>query len=189
MGTLRQDFRYGLRMLRRSPGFTAAAVITLALAIGANTAIFSIVYPVLLRPLPYHDADRLVTIGDTRHKTCCSYVASYPDFQDWARDARSFESLAGHAPDAFTVTGNGEPKTLFCAMVTVNFFSTLGVTPILGRDFLPGEDLPEGPGPNVALLTFDFWRSDFGGDPKIVGRVVHLDGRPVTVVGILPRNF
>ena len=190
MGTLRQDFRYGLRTLRRSPGFTTTAIITLALAIGANTAIFSIVYPVLLRPLPFRDPDRLITLGEARHKTdCCSYTASYPDFQDWASDAKSFASLAGYAPDAFTVTGNGEPKTLFCAMVTVNFFSTLGVTPILGRGFLPGEDLPEGSGPTVAILSYDYWKSDFAGDPAVIGRVVHMDSKPVTIVGVLPRNF
>src|SRR5580658_2354123 len=132
MGTLKQDFRFGLRMLRKNPGYTAVAIITLALAIGANTAIFSVVYPVLLRPLPFRDADRLVTIGEGRHQVgCCSYVASYPDFLDWKRSAKSFQSLAGYAPDAFTITGNGDAKTMFCAMVTTNFFSTMGVSPVL----------------------------------------------------------
>jgi putative ABC transport system permease protein len=190
MGTLKQDFRYGLRMLRKSPGYTAVAIITLALAIGANTAIFSVVYPVLLRPLPFGDPDRLVTIGEGRHQAgCCSYLASYPDFLDWKRSAKSFQSLAGYAPDAFTITGNGDPKTMFCAMVTTNFFSTLGVSPVLGRDFAAGEDLPEGSGPTVALLSYSFWHSDFSADPKIIGRVLRLDGKPVTVVGILPRSF
>ena len=190
MGTLSQDLRYGLRMLRKQPGFTAVAVITLALAIGANTAIFSVVYPVLLRPLPFRDAGRLVTIGESRDKIgCCSYYASYPDYLDWAASLKSIHSLAGYASDAYTITGNGEPKTVFAAMVTTNFFSTLGVTPALGRDFLPGEDLPSGAGPNVAMLTWQFWQSDFAGDPKIIGRVLHLDSKPVTVVGILPRNF
>ncbi|MGO9304551.1 MAG: ABC transporter permease [Candidatus Korobacteraceae bacterium] len=190
MGTLKQDCRFGLRMLRKNPGYTAVAIITLALAIGANTAIFSVVYPVLLRPLPFREADRLVTIGEGRHQVgCCSYLASYPDFLDWKRSAKSFQSLAGYAPDAFTITGNGDPKTMFCAMVTTNFFSTLGVSPILGRDFAAGEDLPEGSGPTVALLSYSFWHSDFSGDPKIVGRVLRLDGKPVTVVGILPRSF
>jgi hypothetical protein len=190
MGTLKQDFRYGLRMLRKHPGYTAVAIITLALAIGANTAIFSAVYPVLLRPLPFRDADRLVTIGEGRHQVgCCSYLASYPDFLDWQRSAKGFQSLAGYAPDAFTITGNGDPKTMFCAMVTTNFFSTLGVSPVLGRDFAAGEDLPEGSGPTVAMLSYSFWHSDFSGDPKIIGRVLRLDGKPVTVIGILPRAF
>ncbi len=190
MGTLSQDFRYGLRMLRKQPGFTAVAVVTLALAIGANTAIFSIVYPVLLRSLPFANPNQLVTVGESRQKiACCSYATSYPDYLDWRANAKSFQSLAGYGGDAYTITGNGDPKTVFAAMVTTNFFSTLGVTPVLGRDFLPGEDLPSGQGPNVALLTYDFWRSDFGGDPKIIGRLVRLDGKLVTIVGILPRNF
>ena len=190
MVTLSQDFRYGLRMLRKQPGFTAVAVITLALAIGANTAIFSVVYPVLLRPLPFRDPGQLVTIGESRDKIgCCSYYASYPDYLDWAAGAKSIQSLAGYASDAYTITGNGEPKTVFAAMVTTNFFSTLGVTPALGRDFMQGEDLPSGAGPNVAILTWQFWKSDFAGDPRIIGRVLHLDGKPVTVVGILPRDF
>jgi len=190
MGTLSQDFRYGLRMLRKNPGFTAVTVITLALAIGANTAIFSVVYPVLLRRLPFRDPQQLVTIGESRHRTaCCAYSASYPDFLDWRRTAKSFQSLGGFGYDAFTLSGHGEPKTMFCAMVTTNFFSTLGVSPILGRDFVAGEDLPEGQGPTVALLSYDFWRRDFSGDPNIVGRVLRLDGKPVTVVGILPRDF
>ena len=190
MGTLRQDFRYGLRMLRKSPGFTVAAIVTLALAIGANTAIFSVVYPVLLRPLPFRDPERLVTIGEARHKTgCCAYNASYPDFLDWIRTAKSFESLAGYSADVFALSGSGEPKTVFCDMVTVNFFSTLGVSPILGRDFAAGEDLPEGSGPTVVILSFDFWKSDFGGDPGVIGRVVRMDNKPVTIIGVLPRDF
>jgi putative ABC transport system permease protein len=190
MSTLGQDLRYGLRMLRKTPGFTTAAIVTLALAIGASTAIFSVVYPVLLRPLPFTQPDRLVTVGEARHKTgCCSYNASYPDYQDWIRTSKSFSSLAGYAPDVFALSGNGEPKTIFCNMVTVNFFSTLGVDPILGRSFAPGEDLPEGSGPNVALLSYQFWKNDFGGDPRVVGRVVRMDNKPVTIIGVLPNDF
>ncbi len=190
MGTLGQDIRYSLRMLRKNPGFTAVIVTTLALAIGANTAIFSVVYPVLLRPLPFRKPGKLVTLGERRHEAgCCSYTASYPDFLDWKRSAKSFQSLAGYAYDAFTLTGNGEPKTMFCAMVTTNFFSTLGVSPARGRDFVAGEDLPAGSGPTVALLSYKFWHSDFASDPTVVGRVLRLDGLPVTVVGILPRGF
>lgn len=190
MGTLKQDFRFGLRMLRKHPGFAAAAVITLALAIGANTAIFSVVYPVLLRSLPFQDPDRLVTVGEARPDApCCAYWASYPDFLDWTADAKSFQSFAGYANDAFTITGNGEPKTVYASMVTTNFFSTLGVTPVLGRTFLPGEDLPSGSGPNVVLITYSFWRSDFGGDRSVIGRSIRLDGRPATIVGVLPHDF
>jgi|HubBroStandDraft_5_1064220.scaffolds.fasta_scaffold11520_2 predicted permease len=177
-------------MLRKHPGFAAAAIITLALAIGANTAIFSVVYPVLLRSLPFQDPDRLVTVGEARPEApCCAYWASYPDFLDWTADAKSFQSLAGYASDAFTITGNGEPKTVYASMVTTNFFSTLGVTPVLGRTFLPGEDLPSGSGPNVAIITYSFWRSDFAGDRSVIGRSIRLDGRLVTIVGVLPRDF
>src|SRR5579862_92101 len=190
MSIYAQDLRYGLRMLRKSPGFTAIAILTLALAIGANTAIFSVVYSILLRPLPFNQPDRLVTVGESRNKVgCCAYHASYPDFLDWTTSARSFQSLAGYAGDAYTITGNGDPKTTYAAMVSTNFFSTLGVRPILGRDFAPGEDLPEGSGPNVAMLAYGFWRREFAGDRNIIGRVLHLDGKPVTVVGILPRDF
>src|SRR5262249_39098864 len=107
MGTLSQDFRYGLRMLRKTPGLTAIAIVTLALAIGANTGIFSVVYPVLLRPLPFREAGRLATVGERRQSnSCCAYVASYPDFLDWTRQAKSFQALTGYASDAFTMTGH-----------------------------------------------------------------------------------
>jgi putative ABC transport system permease protein len=189
MGTLKQDFRYGLRMLRKSRGFTAVAVITLALAIGANTAIFSVLYPALLRPLPYRQPDRLVTLGENRAQSpCCSYTSSYPDYLDWKRSAKSFTSLAGFADDSFVLTGNGDPKTIYSAGVTPDFFSTLGIKPLLGRDFVAGEDMHEG-GPPVAILRYDFWRSDFAADPHVIGRTIHLDNKPVTVVGVLPRNF
>ena len=189
MGTLKQDFRYGLRMLRKNRGFTAVAVITLALAIGANTAIFSALYPALLRPLPYRQPDRLVTLGENRPQLpCCSYVSSFPDYLDWKRTAKSFASLAGFADDSFVLTGNGDPKTIYSAMVTPDFFGTLGVRPLLGRDFVAGEDMHEG-GPAVAILRYDFWRSDFAADPHVIGRTIHLDNKPVTVVGVLPRDF
>ena len=189
MGTLKQDFRYGLRMLRKSRGFTAVAVITLALAIGANTAIFSVLYPALMRSLPYQRPDRLVTLGEHRAQVpCCSYTSSYPDYVDWKQSAKSFAALAGFADDSFVLTGNGDPKTIYAAMVTPNFFSTLGVNLLLGRD-LVADDLHEGGSPPVVILRYDFWRSDFGGDPQVIGRTIHLDNKPVTVVGILPRDF
>ena len=190
MQTLKQDFRYGLRMLRKSRGFTAAAVITLALAIGANTAIFSVLYPALLRPLPYKQPDRLVILGENRPQLpCCSYTSSYPDYLDWKRTAKSFESLVAFADDSFVLTGNGNPKTIYSAMVTPDFLRTLGVKPFLGRDFVEGEDTHDGSGPPVAILSYAFWRSDFAGDPHVIGRSIRLDNKPVTVVGVLPRDF
>ncbi len=177
-------------MLAKSRGFTAAAAIMLALAIGANTAIFSVLYPALLRPLPYKQPDRLVTLGENRPQLpCCSYASSYPDYQDWKRAAKSFESLAGFFDDSFILTGNGDPKTIFSVMVTPDFFSTLGVRPLLGRDFVAGEDLPEGSGPTVAIISYGFWRSEFSADPHVIGRTIRLDNKPVTVVGVLPRDF
>jgi predicted permease len=190
MATLKQDFRFGLRMLRKSPGFTIVAVLTLALAIGANTAIFSVLYPALLRPLPYRQPDQLVTIGENRRQLrCCSFTSSYPDYLDWKQTAKGFQSLAGFSLDGFTMTGDGEPRTIFGAMVTTNFFSTLGVKPLLGRDFAAGEDLPEGPGPALAIISYAFWQNDLGGDPHILGRALRLDNKAVTVVGVLPREF
>jgi putative ABC transport system permease protein len=190
MGQLAQDFRYGVRMLRKSRGFTTVAVATLALAIGANTAIFSVVYPALLRPLPYRRPEKLVTLGENRrHSDCCAYTSSYPDYLDWTRSAKSFESLAAFASDGFTLTGTGDPKMIFGAMVTSNFFPTLGVKPVLGRDFVAGDELPEGLGPGVAILSYSFWRSDFGADPNVIGRAIHLDNKAVTVIGVLPRDF
>jgi putative ABC transport system permease protein len=190
MGTLHQDFRYGLRMLRKTPGFTAVAIITLALAIGANTAIFSVVYPVLLKPLPFHDPDRLVTVGErVNTAACCGFGVSYPTFADWQRGTRSFESITGYAPDSFTITGRGEPRTVFGAMVKADFFTTLGVTPMLGRGFLPSEELPEGAGPNVVILGYAFWKTEFAGDPSVIGRTIRLDGKALTIVGVLPRDF
>jgi len=190
MGKLKQDFRYGVRTLRKSRGFTAVAIVTLALAIGANTAIFSVVYPALLRPLPYRQPERLVTLGENRRQSdCCSFTSSYPDYLDWKRAAKSFESLAGFSSDGFTLTGTGDPKMVFGAMVTPNFFSTLGVRPLLGRDFVAEDQLPEGSGPTVAILSYNFWRSDFSADPAVIGRTIRLDNKATTVVGVLPREF
>lgn len=190
MGKLTQDFRYGVRMLRKSRGFTVVAVMTLALAIGANTAIFSVLYPALLRPLPYRQPEKLVTLGeDRRQSDCCALTSSYPDYLDWKRSEKSFESLAGFSSDGFTLTGTGDPKMVFGAMVTPNFFSTLGVRPLLGRDFVTEDQLPEGAGPTVAILSYNFWRSDFSADPGVIGRTIRLDNKAITVVGVLPPEF
>jgi predicted permease len=189
MEALWRNVKYAARMLAKSPGFTVVTVLTLMLGIGANTAIFSVVYAALLRPLPYRDADRLVTLAENRRQFTGYEVteASYPDYRDWQRTAKSFQSLAGYSGDAFTLTGNGEPENIFAEQVTPNFFSTLGVQPLLGRDFVDGEDQIDGP--HVAMLTYGFWQSDFGADPGIIGRTIRLDNKPVTIVGVLPRNF
>jgi predicted permease len=190
MGTLLQNSRYAIRMLRNSPGFAVVVVLTLALGIGANTAIFSVVYSALLRPLPYREPGKLFHLGESRAQNDNSTngaQASYPDYLDWKRTAKTVESFAAYSGDAFTLAANGEPKNTFAAQVTPSFFSTLGVKPALGRDFL--EDEMRSDGPHVTILTDALWRTEFGGDPNIVGRIIHLDGKPATIVGVLPREF
>jgi putative ABC transport system permease protein len=191
MNTLWQNLRFGLRLLAKSPGFTLVTVLTLALGIGANTAIFSVVYSALLRPLPYYQPERLITMGEGRLQSkdndAGGQNTSNPDFLDWQRTAKSFQSLTAYSFDAFTLTGNGEPKNVFATQVKANFFPTLGVRPLLGRAFLDGEDVPDGP--HVAMLTYGYWQSDFGGDPGVIGRTIQLDGKPATIVGVLPHDF
>ena len=190
MGTLTQNLRYAMRALWNSPGFTLVVVLTLALGIGANTAIFSVVYSALLHPLPYRDPGKLFHLGESRSQSDNSAngaQASYPDYLDWKRTAKSIQSFASYSGDAFTLSANGEPKNIFAAQVTPSFFSTLGVKPALGRDFLDGEMREDGP--PVTILTDGFWRTEFGADPKVIGRIIHLDGKPATIVGVLPRDF
>jgi putative ABC transport system permease protein len=190
MDTLKQNLRYALRALRNSPGFVLVVVLILALGIGANTAIFSVVHSALLRPLPYREPARLFHLGESRNQYDTGTdgaEASYPDYLDWKNTSKSIQSFAGYSGDTFTLSAGGEPKNTFAAQVTPNFFATLGVKPTLGRDFLENE--MQAGGPPVAILTYALWRTEFGNDPKIIGRVIHLDGKPVTVVGVLPREF
>jgi macrolide transport system ATP-binding/permease protein len=187
MSAFTQNLTYSLRSLRKSPSFTFVTVLTLALGIGANTAIFSVVYYALLRPLPYHQPSELVMLGEWRRQEYPNPHSSYPDYLDWKKTAKSFSALAGYSGDAFTFSAGGEPKNTFAGQVTPNFFSTLGVKPMLGRDFRDSDQqLNE---PPVAMLTYDFWRSDFSADQNVIGRVIHLDGKPVVVVGVLPKEF
>ncbi len=191
MESVWRNLRHAVRLLAKSPGFTAVAVLTLALGIGANAAIFSVVYTALLRPLPYYQPERLITLGEGRTQTrdteAVNRNSSYADFVDWQKTAKSFESLTAFSFDTFTLAGNGEPKAVFATQVMPNFFSTLGVKPALGRAFVDGENV--GDGPHVVMLTYGYWRSDFGGDPKAIGRTVTLDNKPATIVGVLPRDF
>src|ERR1700733_9658051 len=191
MNALWKNVRYGMRVLAKSPGFTVVSVLTLALGIGANAAIFSVVYSALLRPLPYYQPDRLVTLGEgriqTRDNDQASRNSSHPDFVDWQKSVKSFASLTAYNFDNFTLAGNGEPKAVFAVQATPNFFATLGVKPALGRAFVDGEDGSDGP--HVVMLTYGFWRSDFGGDPQVIGRSITLDSKTVTIVGVLPRDF
>ena len=186
METIFQDVRYGLRMLRRKPGFTLVAVLTLALGIGANTAIFSVIQNVLLRPLPFSQPEHLVQIWN-------SYLPAFPqlgvspgDYQDWHREQRSLSAMGGFTEltTGFNLTGEGEPQRVETRYATSDLFPLLGVRPVVGRGFNPEEDKP-GSSP-VVMLSHKFWESRYGGDPGVVGRTLTLDGRRYIVVGVLP---
>ncbi len=180
------DARYAARMLLKNPGFTFVAVLTLSLGIGANSAIFSVVNAVLLRPLPYREPDRLVAASPYRQATDPYNVLS-PDFLDWRSQSQSFERFAAYTTDTADLTGSGEPERLTAGLVTADLFSTLGVPPALGRDFTAEEDQPNG-SPAV-ILSYSLWRRRFGGDPQMIGRAITLDSQSRTVVGIMPSGF
>ncbi|HEV2381040.1 MAG TPA: ABC transporter permease [Terriglobia bacterium] len=188
METLAQDVRYALRQLRRSPGFAAVAIVTLALGIGANTAIFSVVNTVLLRPLPYRDADRLVMVwGTDRPRGFDTDQVSPPDLRDWQSQNHVFESMAGSTDVMYTLTGAGDPAPIIGYEFSAEYFHILGVAPLAGRTFAPEE---EQAGKNhVVVLGYRLWQSRFGGDRALVGKNITLDGAPYTVVGIMPPGF
>ena len=185
MDALRQDVRYALRSLAKAPGFTAVVLLTLALGIGANTAIFSVVNGVLLRPLPYYQPERIAVVRETYGQGQRGTVSG-PNYIDWRARGRSFEQLAGYRVRMLTVVGEGEPEEVTAAFVSFNFFTMLGLPPVLGRGFAPGED--EGAG-SVAVLGDGFWRTHFAADPNVVGRTLTLSGKPYTVVGVAPEGL
>jgi putative ABC transport system permease protein len=188
MADLWQDIRYSLRMLRRSPGFTAVAVITLALGIGANTAIFSVVNAVLLRPLPFTHAEQLVQVFQTLPQESIPEAgASYPNYIDWSRQCRAFEEIAATRRSAFTLTGNGEPTYVDTATVTSSLFPLLGVKPIRGRTLLPDDEKPGSD--RVVLMSEGLWRQRFGSEPSLVGKTIVLDKQAFVVVGVMPGDF
>lgn len=186
--TLVSDVRYGVRGLRRSPAFALTAVLTLALGIGATTAIFSAVYALLIRPLPYHDPSRLVWVTERPRSGVVGFGAiATPDMIAWRERGRPFESAAAFGFNEFTLTGIGEALRLPGAMVSANFFSLLGVRPQIGRDFIPADG--HRGSPEVALLSDALWRERFSVDPRVVGTALDLDGKVYTVVGVLPAGF
>ncbi|HEV2420190.1 MAG TPA: ABC transporter permease, partial [Candidatus Acidoferrales bacterium] len=186
--TLGQDIRYGARMLRKNRGFTIVAVLTLALGIGANTAIFSVIDAVLVRPLPYPAPDRLMMVyQDAPQSGITKTGLSYPNFQDWQRAAHNFEELVAMRTSQFALSGAGEATNVIAGAVTSEYFSMFRVTPILGRTFEPRDDVPDAPG--VAVLSERLWRSQFGADPSIVGKTIQLEQRPFTVIGVVPGSF
>jgi putative ABC transport system permease protein len=187
--TLLQDVRYGLRMLRKSPAFTVIALITLALGIGANTAIFSIVNAVLLRPLPFPESDRLMFLTSAFERqpgVVRPFAVSYPDFFDWRAQAKSFTGMASYHGDSFTLTGLEQPLHVTGATVSGDFFSVLATQPLLGRGFTRDE---EKPGTRVVVLSHELWQSVFHGDRGIVGRAITMDKQSYTVVGVMPAGF
>ena len=184
--TLWQDLRYGLRLMRRSPGFTAVVVATFALGIGANAAIFSVVNGVLLKPLPYPKPEQLVTLHQSKPNFDMGAVP-YPNFRDLQKENRTFSAMAVTRTTGFSLTGTGEPERVSAQYVTADFFSLLGVEPVAGRTFAPGED--ERGAPPVALIGADLWRRKFGSAPDVVGRGINLDDRSYTVAGIIPADF
>ena len=182
MRTLIQDARYGLRMLARSPGFTAVAVLTLALGVGANAAIFSVVSGVLLKPLAYREPERIVTILHHGWNP-----AAPADFLDWRAQSRSFERMAAAEAWGGTLTGGDRPEAIPGIRLGEGMFQILGVEPLVGRtfqaeDFKPGND-------RVLVLGYPVWQRRFGGDPNVAGRAVTLNGESYTVVGVMPPQF
>lgn len=186
-----QDVRYALRMLRRSPGFAAAAILTLALGIGATVAIFSIVDAIVLKPLPFSTADRLVRVESVLAATGRgSGIASYPDFVDWRTRNHVFAGMSVVDARAFTLVGPREPLHLQGAVVSARLFSLLGVAPEVGRSFLPGEDNPAAAGgTDAVILSHTLWTRDFSSDPSAVGKIIQLNGQPFTIVGVMPASF
>jgi putative ABC transport system permease protein len=188
METLIKDIRYGVRGLLKRPGFTAIALITLALGIGANTAIFSVVNAVLLRPLPFRDPDQLVIVWEDA--TFAGFPRNTPapaNYVDWKTQNQSFVDMAASHETSFNLTGDGEPERVSAYSVSSNFFPLFGVQPLLGRSFSDGEDRP---GTNkVAILSYSLWQSRYGGDRQILNRDIQLNGEKHTVVGVMPASF
>ena len=186
MSTIARDLRYALRLLWKSPGFAAAAIIALALGIGANTAIYSVVNSVVLRPLPFRDADRMVVVWESNQAQGMNRMGpSGPTYLDWREQSKSFEDLALLEPGTATLTGFGEPRQVPALRVSGSFLEVLGVKPILGRNFLPSEGWNQ----RVGILSYHQWDQLFGKDPNVIGKRVMADAIPYTVIGVLPPNF
>jgi len=184
-----QDVRYGMRMLRKNPAFTGIAVLALALGIGANTAMFSVIEAVLLRPLPYSNANELVRVASTweRGGITTPYSSSPPDFFDWRDQNRSFSSMFAYRIGEYALTGRGEAKRVRAVMATAGIFSTLQAHPALGREFLTEENRKGAD--HVVVLSYGLWQAEFGGAADAIGRTFQLDSEPYTIVGVMPAEF
>ena len=195
MQALWQDICYAMRMLRKNPGFAAVAVLSLALGIGANTTIFTVVNAILLNPLPVKDISRLVQADTIDSKTIVTAAnatklgMSYPNFQDYARENKVFVGVGCFVgPLSLTWSSGAEPRQIFGQMVSANYFEILGLRPASGRFFLPDEDTKLG-GNNVAVVSYSLWANKFGSDPNVVGRILTLNATPYTVIGVAPHSF
>ena len=191
MSRIWQDLQYGFRMMKKAKLFALIAVLTLAIGIGANTAIFSVVYGVLLRPLPFKDPNRLVYIWHTPPQSSFpgvkTFAASAANYFDWKAQSHSFEQMAIIASTGANLTGSGQPEALRGASVSPEYFSMLGSAPLLGRTVAPGEDEPGRE--HVIVLSYGLWKSHFGGNPNVINQTVELDGVPTTVIGVMPKEF
>src|SRR5260370_9712634 len=186
MGVFWQNLRYGLRILAKSTGFALTAVLTLAIGIGANTAIFTVVNSIILRPLPFHDPGRLMIVSERDPKFEDASVA-YQNFTDWRDQNSSFREMALFRQRDYTITGDRGPDHIEGREISAGFFTLLGVRPAVGRDIRPEED-QEGSAP-VVLLSYGLWQRRFGGLDDVVGRTVHLNDRNYTVIGVAPKDF
>ena len=185
---LLQDTRYGARMLRKSPGLTSVAVLSLALGMGAISTIFSFVNGIMLRPLPYPEPERLVLVDETAFKRGSpSMNVSFPNFVDWREQNHSFEDIACYTTGGFIIAGGAEPELLKGGFVSQGLFEILGVAPILGRTFTADEDQPDHD--QVVILSYGLWQRRFGADPNILGQTLQLNNRSRTVIGVMPKGF
>ena len=195
MHTLWQDMRYALRLLTKNPGFGAIAVFSLALGIGANTTIFTVINAILLHPLPVKEISRVVQVDtiDTKTRVTAANATklgmSFPNFQDYARNNQVFAALGCTVgPLPLTWSGGVEPRQIFGQLVSANYFEILGMHPAAGRFFLPDEDTKLS-GNDVAVLSYSLWANKFGSDPYAVGKILTLNATPYTVIGVAPRGF
>lgn len=185
---IRQNIRFGLRQLRKSPGFALVAILTLALGIGANTAMFSVVDAILLRPLPYFQPDRLILVSETGTVAPGEELGvSAQEYLDYRDQNRSFSSVAAFESDGFNLTGEGQPLRIRAARISASAFPTLGVSPLIGRPFTANEDRADSG--NVAELSYSLWQNQYHGDPGILGRTIKLDEKPYIVIGVMPPSF
>ncbi|HET9713492.1 MAG TPA: ABC transporter permease, partial [Pyrinomonadaceae bacterium] len=181
-----QDLIYGLRWLRKNPGFTVLSVLMLAVGIGVNTAMFSVINAVLLRPLPYPEPDRIVFMNESGPEIKNRWV-SYPNFVDWRKRNQVFESISTIRGWGVNITGADQPESVNSRMVTSDYFKVMRATPMLGRDFTAEDDQP-GAHP-VTIISYGTWQQRYGGDPNIVGKDMLLDDKPHTIIGVMPESF